>query len=177
MSKLWHHCDIHIHSELCMGVNRLKRNYAKACLIMWHNNCLYSLRNSTLSGDLWSSTSLYQTTFKSNTQMAYWSSKLQENNEEKNHPCWTNLCAFSMFNQRLHAWSMVVRPQNNPQHRSAANAMLSCARFLYIGVPLTRGKLLCPLQEQSSMARNNWLVLCKDIKMYHQVMNVKIWAV
>ena len=25
-------CTIHIHSELCMGVRRLLRNYAKACL-------------------------------------------------------------------------------------------------------------------------------------------------
>ena len=40
-------------------------------LIMWHSNCLDSLRNSNLSVNLWSSTSLYQTIFKSNTQMAY----------------------------------------------------------------------------------------------------------
>ena len=31
ISKAWYHCAIHIHSELCMGVRHLLRNYAKAC--------------------------------------------------------------------------------------------------------------------------------------------------
>ena len=54
MSKPWYHCPIHIHSELCMGVHRLLHNYAKACPESCDicSNCLYSLRNSNLSGDL-----------------------------------------------------------------------------------------------------------------------------
>ena len=39
--------------------------------IVWHSSCLYSLRNSNVSGTLWLSKSLYQTLFKSNLQMAY----------------------------------------------------------------------------------------------------------
>ena len=38
---------------------------------IWHSNCLYSLRNSNVSSNLWLSKSLYQTLFKSNSQMVY----------------------------------------------------------------------------------------------------------
>ena len=51
MSK--YHCAIHIHSELCMGVHPLLRNYAKSlALITRRSNCLDSLRNSNVSGAL-----------------------------------------------------------------------------------------------------------------------------
>ena len=42
---------------------------------MWQSNCLYSLRKSNCSGNLQSSTSLYQTISKSNTQLVNWAAQ------------------------------------------------------------------------------------------------------
>ena len=60
------------HNDQGLLIRRLL--YKSLPCIIWHSNCLYtcSLRNSHLSDNLWSSKSLYQTWFKSNTQMAYW---------------------------------------------------------------------------------------------------------
>ena len=67
---------------------------------IWHSNCLYSLRNSNVSGNLWLKTQLVYLNIFMHKITNLWkfllnrSSKLRDNNERKKHPCHKKLCAF-----------------------------------------------------------------------------------
>ena len=61
MSRPWYHWARNIHL-MGLGVHRhlhkLRKSFPQ---ILWHCNCRYSLMNANWSGDLWYSTSMYQT--------------------------------------------------------------------------------------------------------------------
>ena len=65
-----------VYGSMVPGFAHLEVAMQKLARSIWHRNCLYSLRNSNLSGTLWQSKSLYQILFKSNSQMVYLSQQL-----------------------------------------------------------------------------------------------------